>query len=190
MRSIILPIAFTVLLSFGSVSAAESWAALHMREEHNIENYDAASFFVLHDSDNSHYWTKQDILSIYGVLQTADPTGHRKEPISAEEQDRVYSTVVGLMDTDRDGSVSMDEWLAFTQKGGELPDFGLGPGHHGDVEYEYEIHHWLKYHSEDENDENLNHAEDIEHERLFHHIEDQAIKDQNMNIPPKFRVQN
>ncbi|KAK9237088.1 hypothetical protein V1525DRAFT_404931 [Lipomyces kononenkoae] len=182
--------ALTWFLAFAGLSAAESWAATHMREEHNIENYDTAAFFALHDSDNSHYWTKQDILSLYGVLHTVDPTGHRKQPVTADEQDKVYNTVIGLMDTDTDGSVSLDEWLAFTQQGGDLPDFGLGPGHHGDVEYEYEIHHWLKYHSEDEHDEPLNHPEDIEHEKLFHHMEDQAIKDQHMNIPLKFRVQD
>lgn len=34
------------------------------------------------------------------------------------------------------------EWFAFVARGGRLPDFGMGPGHHGDDEYEYEIHHW------------------------------------------------
>lgn len=46
----------------------------------------------------------------------------------------------------------MDEW------GGQW-----GPGHHGDAEYEYEIHHFEKYHNEDSPDSELNHPEDIEH---------------------------
>lgn len=35
-------------------------------------------------------------------------------------------------------------------KGKRMRDFGLGPGHHGDDEYEYEIHHFEKYHDESE----------------------------------------
>lgn len=38
-----------------------------------------------------------------------------------------------------------------------------GPGHHGDAEYEYEIHHYEKYHNEDSTEAELNHPEDIEH---------------------------
>ena len=38
----------------------------------------------------------------------------------------------------------MDTW----REGQRLKDFGLGPGHHGDDEYEYEIHHFEKYHDE------------------------------------------
>jgi hypothetical protein len=34
--------------------------------------------------------------------------------------------------------------MAFSNAGKELPDFGLGPGHHWDMEMEYEIHHWEK----------------------------------------------
>ncbi|KAK9466490.1 hypothetical protein V1512DRAFT_263720 [Lipomyces arxii] len=169
--------------------SAESWADKHMKEEHGLESYDAASLFTLHDSDNSKYWTKQDILGLYGILQPVDPTAHRKEPITVAEQDKVYNTMLTLIDKDNDGSISLEEWLAYSNGGGQLPDFGFGPGHHGDVEYEYEIHHWLKYHANDETDENLNHPEDIEHENLFHHVEDQAIKDQSNNIPLKFRVQ-
>lgn len=49
-----------------------------------------------------------------------------------------------LMGHDKSGLITKDEWMAFCEKGGTLPDFGLGPGHHGDDEYEYEIHHWEK----------------------------------------------
>ncbi|KAK9383433.1 uncharacterized protein V2V93DRAFT_361855 [Kockiozyma suomiensis] len=168
---------------------AESWADMHMREEHNINSYDASSFFILHDSDNSKFWTRADILSLYGIMNPVDPTGHRKEPITPAQQDQVYRRICELMDFDHDGSVSLDEWLQFNKNGLQLPDFGYGPGHHGDVEYEYEIHHWLKYHSEDDSEENLNHPEDIEHEELFHHMEHKAESDQQKNIPTKFRVQ-
>ena len=39
----------------------------------------------------------------------------------------------------------------------------MGPGHHGDDEYEYEIHHFEKFHNEDTTEEELTHPEDIEH---------------------------
>ncbi|KAK9462417.1 uncharacterized protein V1516DRAFT_670211 [Lipomyces oligophaga] len=178
------------LMLFISYALGESWQDRHMREEHNINSYDAKSFFLIHDSDNSGFWTRQDILSIYGVLNPVDPTGHRKDPITPAEQEDVYQSVLKLTDLNHDGSVSLDEWLAFSQNGNSLPDLGFGAGHHGDVEYEYELHHWLKYHADDDNDENLNHPEDIEHERLFHHMEDKQIEDEHTNIPLKFRVQN
>jgi hypothetical protein len=51
---------------------------------------------------------------------------------------------MSLLDRDKDQRVSKEEWFAFVASGGKLPDFGMGPGHHGDDEYEYEIHHWEK----------------------------------------------
>lgn len=61
-----------------------------------------------------------------------------------EKKDSVGNEVMGLIDTDKNGFITKDEWMAFCEKGQSLPDFGLGPGHHGDDEYEYEIHHWEK----------------------------------------------
>lgn len=52
------------------------------------------------------------------------------------------SNTINMMDSDNDGVVTKEEWLAFIAAGGELPDLGMGPGHHGDDEYEYELHHW------------------------------------------------
>ena len=91
----------------------------------------------------------------------------------------------------------------------------MGPGHHGDDEYEYEIHHFEKYHDEspfhplspspltpliqsaDTKEEDLIHPEDIAHfakhereeieaERL-EKLNKQAINE--ANIPAKFRRQ-
>ncbi|KAK9454801.1 hypothetical protein V1511DRAFT_500998 [Dipodascopsis uninucleata] len=166
----------------------ESWAKMHMREEHNIEDYDPRSFFSLHDSDKSDTWTRLDIMNLYGVYNRMDPTGQRKQPITPKEQRKVVEKILDLMDTNKDDVVSMQEWIDFNEKGGELPDFGLGPGHHGDVEYEYELHHWLKYHSEDDSEESLTHPEDIEHEKIFHNIEHQVLADQENNIPAKFLI--
>lgn len=61
-----------------------------------------------------------------------------------DKKDAVAVAVMKLMDHDESGLITREEWMAFCEKGGSLPDFGLGPGHHGDDEYEYEIHHWEK----------------------------------------------
>lgn len=64
--------------------------------------------------------------------------------VPKERHDEVATTVLTLIDGNRDGKVTKAEWLDFMANSGTLPDFGLGPGHHGDDEYEYEIHHWEK----------------------------------------------
>jgi len=100
------------------------------------------------------------------------------------------------MDFDHDGKISMEEFQSFSSGGNTLPDFGLGPGHHGDDEYEYEIHHFEKYHNEETTEEELTHPEDIEHFRKHdqdHEAEErQAVLDMKpiieQNIPRKFLV--
>jgi hypothetical protein len=83
-------------------------------------------------------------------------------------------------------------------EGRRLPDFGLGPGHHGDDEYEYEIHHYEKFHGgEDVKEEDLTHPEDIEHFKKHDRMEDEQVKLKDLerlsivegNIPVKFRKQ-
>lgn len=72
---------------------------------------------------------------------------------------------------------------------------GFGPGHHGDDEYEYEIHHWEKYHDENTKEEDLIHPEDIEHFRKHDLLEAQEAFQEQMdsqtiveeNIPDKFK---
>jgi hypothetical protein len=91
--------------------------------------------------------------------------------------------------------VSFAEYTIGVAKGLTLPDFGLGPGHHGDDEYEYEIHHWEKYHDENTREEDLTHPEDIEHFRKHEQMEAQQERQEQMdpmaiveaNIPMKFR---
>lgn len=100
-----------------------------------------------------------------------------------------------LMDHNADDAISKDEWLAFIKEGKTLPDLGTGPGHHGDDEYEYEIHHWEKYHDENTKLEDLTHPEDIEHFKKHEEMEDaqdrlDAMAKQSIieeNIPQKFR---
>lgn len=55
-----------------------------------------------------------------------------------------------MFDYDGDGVVSREEFMAGWRDGRRLGDFGAGVGHHGDDEYEYEIHHFERFHNESE----------------------------------------
>lgn len=121
------------------VSADASWIERHMAEEHHAGDFDAASFFALHDFDADGTWEPQEILRTYGLMD--DSNKH----VTAARRDEIVREILGLLDADRDGVVSRDEFVQFVDvKGQTLPDLGTGPGHHGDDEYEYEIHHWEK----------------------------------------------
>ena len=73
----------------------------------------------------------------------------------------------------------------------------LRPGHHGDDEYEYEIHHFEKYHDENTREGDLIHPEDVEHFRKHEEMEreqerierEQTQQIVENNIPMKFRKQ-
>lgn len=100
-----------------------------------------------------------------------------------------------MFDVDKDGFIEYDEFVSGIAAGKQLPDFGFGPGHHGDDEYEYEIHHFEKFHGEDATEEELTHPEDIEHFRKHEQMEaEQAAWELRArsgiveaNIPTKFR---
>jgi hypothetical protein len=104
--------------------------------------------------------------------------------------------VLQIFDADLSGTISFAEYTTGVAKGLKLPDLGFGPGHHGDDEYEYEIHHYEKFHSGDNvKDEDLNHPEDIEHFRK--HEEEERRQEEweeisksgqivEKNIPKKF----
>lgn len=93
--------------------------------------------------------------------------GEENVEVTPEKKNEVAKELFRLIDYDRDGEISLEELKQYYKEGHVLPDFGLGPGHHGDEEYEYEIHHFEKYHSEDSPEEELNHPEDIAHVSLF-----------------------
>ncbi|KAK0109739.1 hypothetical protein ONS95_002417 [Cadophora gregata] len=166
------------------------WATRHMAEEHHIANFDAPSFFSLHDYDDNGFWDAREILKTYGMEdETAKDVTHEKKA-------EILREVLKLMDTNNNGLVEREEWTAFTQeRKGTLPDFGTGPGHHWDMEMEYEIHHWERYHDENTKEEDLIHPEDIEHFRKHDEMEDEAERVAALdrmpiveqNIPAKFR---
>jgi hypothetical protein len=126
---------------------------------------------------------------MYGLYDAS--TSH----IDEEHKTQAAQKILDLYDTDKDGHVSLEEFLAgWEGKGIKLPDLGFGPGHHGDDEYEYEIHHWEKYHGDDTKIEDLTHPEDIAHfkkheedekrEEAWEVLSGQGIVE--ANIPEKF----
>ncbi|KAI9721988.1 MAG: hypothetical protein M1812_001947 [Candelaria pacifica] len=165
------------------------WATKHMAEEHHIGNFDPGAFFSLHDYDSSGAWTADEILRTYGLEDES------QKDLPKEKRDKVVNDVMKLLDADEDGQVTQAEWMQFNKNGGKLPDFGLGPGHHGDDEYEYEIHHFEKYHDENTREEDLTHPEDIAHFKKHDQEADEEEKQEKLdrmpiveqNIPQKFR---
>jgi len=107
----------------------------HTIEEHHIQYFDPGAFFSFHDFDNNGQWDGNEIQKFYGL---EDPSA---KDVSYETRHEVVDKIMELMDKNDDGLVSHDEWMNFSKTGQQLPDFGLGPGHHWDMETEYEIHH-------------------------------------------------
>lgn len=103
-----------------------------------------------------------------------------------------------IFDPTNTGLITREAFIEKTKEGKQLPDFELGPGHHGDDEYEYEIHHFEKYHDENTQVEDLIHPEDIAHFRKHEEMEreqeriEQEQRQQIVlnNIPAKFRRQS
>lgn len=110
-------------------------------EEHHIGNFDPASFFTLHDFDSNGFWDHQEILKLYGA-EDPDPA---HAAMSQSKKDEIIREITKIMDTNNNDIIEREEFMAFVNdKKGTLPDFGTGPGHHWDIEMEYEIHHWEK----------------------------------------------
>ena len=115
--------------------------------------------------------------------------------IGVPRRKEIEELLLALLDANKDGQVSREEFLAIFDAGKTLPDLDTGPGHHGDDEYEYEIHHWEKYHDENTKLEDLTHPEDIEHFKKHEQMDDAQEKLEAMeklsiveeNIPAKFR---
>lgn len=115
--------------------------------------------------------------------------------VTAERRAEIVKEILDLVDHNGDGYIDRDEFTLFIATRKTLPDLGTGPGHHGDDEYEYEIHHWEKYHDENTKLEDLTHPEDIEHFRRHEEREAEQERQEQMekqsvieeNIPIKFR---
>lgn len=161
-------------------------------EEHHIDTFDAGAFFALHDYNSDGEWHGDEVMRTYGLMDDSN------KDMTQDQRLEVLQKIMGLLDTNHDGVVTHDEFTEYIAQGGTMPDLGTGPGHHGDDEYEYEIHHWEKFHDENTKLEDLTHPEDIEHfkhhEELERREEEQEAMDQRKgvieeNIPAKFRRQ-
>lgn len=114
--------------------------------------------------------------------------------MSEDKKQQAIREVFALLDPGKTGVITRDDWMQFIASGSRLPDLGFGPGHHGDIEYEYEIHHFEQFHGEDAKEEDLNHPEDIEHFRQHDQQEDAEDRLEQLerlpivetNIPQKF----
>lgn len=166
-----------------------SWMTKHMAEEHHADDFDAGSFFALHDYNSDGQWEPDEILRTYGLFDESN------KQVTEDRKKEIVREVLRLADNNKDGVISKDEFDIFMIEGGTLPDFGTGPGHHGDDEYEYEIHHWELYHDENTKLEDLTHPEDIEHFKKHEEMEDEQDRIEELkhrqiveeNIPNKFR---
>ncbi|OAX85453.1 hypothetical protein ACJ72_00179 [Emergomyces africanus] len=169
-------------------SGIEDWATRHMIEEHHISNFDPGSFFVLHDYDSSGDWTVDEVRRTYGLDDNSNAS------LTEERKQQILKEIFGIFDPQKTGAIKHSEWMRLSREGKKLPDFGTGPGHHGDMEYEYEIHHFEKYHGHGATEEDLTHPEDIEHFRQHDHAEDVRVQLDKLeqmaiveaNIPAKF----
>lgn len=101
------------------------------------------------------------------------------------KREEVTREVFKLYDIDHNGVIEKSEWhQKVDAEGVRLPDFGLGPGHHGDDEYEYEIHHFEKFHGADAKEEDLTHSEDIAHFAKHDREDEQAERFERANQKP------
>lgn len=157
----------------------------------DISNFDPTSFFTLHDFNNDGLWTEDEIRRTYGL----DDVSLKETPEQTKNEG--VKKIMSLFDPDGTGQITRPQFLGHIKDGKSLPDLGLGPGHHGDMEYEYEIHHFEKFHGADTTEEDLIHPEDIEHFKMHDQMEDEqeriALEQSQSiveaNIPLKFRKQ-
>jgi hypothetical protein len=163
-------------------------------EEHHIANFDPNSFFTLHDFNSDGHWDAAEVRLFYGFDSDAN---HESDITTEVHKEHAIRDVFALFDPEETGTITKAQWLKHYNEGRRLPDFGLGPGHHGEDEYEYEIHHFEKFHGEDAKEEDLTHPEDIAHFKKHDRLEDEQEKLAAMermsivdaNIPAKFRKQ-
>ncbi|KAF8602313.1 hypothetical protein BDV93DRAFT_538376 [Ceratobasidium sp. AG-I] len=155
-----------------------NYAARHMATEHHIDAFNPSTFFQLHDLDRNGILDRGEIEAIYGVHHLYSKRKTPSEEAQAAKAQQVADAVLAAMDTNKDGFITMEEFLA---KGLDaLPDFSsLGAeGHHYDVESEFFLHHEEMYHNtpETQTDESYNHPEDLEH--FAHHEEIEKLEDE------------
>jgi nucleobindin len=149
----------------------QAYAQRHMASEHHIDSFDLRSFFQLHDLNRDGYWDKEEVEAIYGVHHVYSQKKSKDDEEHQKKADHISGTVLNLLDKNRDGKISPEEFEAVGLDG--LPNFDdMGAeGHHYDIESEFFLHHEEEFHStpETQTDESYTHPEDLEH--FAHHEE-------------------
>ncbi|KAG9105179.1 hypothetical protein FRC07_009536 [Ceratobasidium sp. 392] len=155
-----------------------NYAERHMANEHHIDAFNPSTFFQIHDLDRNGILDRGEIEAIYGVHHVYSKRKTPSEEAQAAKAAQVADAVLAAYDTNKDGFITMEEFLAKGLDG--LPDFSsLGAeGHHYDVESEFFLHHEEIYHNtpETQTDESYNHPEDIEH--FAHHEEIERVEEE------------
>ncbi|WVQ94470.1 hypothetical protein IAU59_001549 [Kwoniella sp. CBS 9459] len=155
--------------------AGLSYAERHMHTEHHIDSFDLESFFKLHDLDMNGFWDEAEIQAVYGLHHHTVKDKIRQPELVDARTKVVVDKVLERLDTDKDGKISLQEFMAGGTEG--LPSFEgyKDLGHHYDEESEYFLHHEELYHStpDTQTDESYTHPEDIEHFRHHGKIEDE-----------------
>jgi len=102
-----------------SLDNIDDWATLHMASEHRIANFDPSSFFKLHDFDSDGHWEASEIQRTYGLEDKSN------KDVPEQKRQEVVSQVLELYDFNRDGFVTMLEWMTGIGSGKRLPDMGV-----------------------------------------------------------------
>jgi len=149
----------------------QQYAQRHMSSEHHIDSFDVGSFFQLHDLNRDGVWDREEIEAVYGVHHVYSQKKSKDDIEHQQKADKVVNTVLGLIDKDGDGKITLEEFRAVGLD--RLPNFDdLGAeGHHYDIESEFFLHHEEQFHStpETQTDDAYTHPEDLEH--FAHHEE-------------------
>jgi len=173
----------------------QQYAQRHMSKEHHIDSFDIRSFFHLHDLNRDGFWDRAEVEAVYGVHHTYSPRRSKDEIEQQKNADHVADTVLGILDLNKDGRVSVKELEQIGLDG--LPNFDhIGAeGHHYDEESEFFLHHEEEFHStpESQTDEAYVHKEDIEHFAQHEKIEqketEREAKFQGISVDELIRQQ-
>ncbi|GAA5836201.1 hypothetical protein JCM9279_002225 [Rhodotorula babjevae] len=152
-----------------------TYAELHMAQEHHMDSFDIQAFFHLHDLNRDGVLDRNELESIYGVHHEKRRKGSKNLEVHTQQAVEIVDQVLDRLDTNRDGVLTMREFVAGGVGG--LPNFkGVEHlGHHYDAEGEYFLHHEERYHNtpETQREEDYVHPEDIEHFMSHEAIEDE-----------------
>ncbi|GAA5935887.1 nucleobindin SSP120 [Sporobolomyces koalae] len=150
-----------------------TYAELHMAQEHHMDSFDIQAFFHLHDLNRDGVLDRNELESVYGVHHEKRKKGAKSIEVHTEQAKEIVTAVLEKLDENKDGVLTMREFVAGGVGG--LPNFkGVDHlGHHYDAEGEYFLHHEEKYHNtpETQREEDYIHPEDIEHFMSHEQIE-------------------